>query len=181
MTATLDTKVPTKQGRIVQVIGAIVDVEFPSDALPEINNALTTNGGNINFYKPVFLASTTPISTKITEASSAQSGNVSFYQDVTLAAPGYAVTINAQGPQSGANFTGRGGNIDVKGNIVSGTYLQQYPQALTLDTTGADAGAPASGPGAITLGTSSANYVGGAGTAGLKSLTLVGQIGRAHV
>ena len=42
MTATLDTKVPTKQGRIVQVIGAIVDVEFPSDALPEINNALTT-------------------------------------------------------------------------------------------------------------------------------------------
>jgi hypothetical protein len=57
------------------------------------------------------------------------------------------VTINAQGPQSGANFTGRGGNIDVKGNIVSGTYLQQYPQALTLDTTGADAGAPASGPG----------------------------------
>mgnify|MGYP001764860228 CR=1 FL=1 len=42
-------------------------------------------------------------------ASSAQSGNVSFYQDVTLAAPGYAVTINAQGPQSGANFTGRGG------------------------------------------------------------------------
>ena len=90
-----------------------------------LNNALTTNGGNINFYKPVVLASTTPISTKITEASSAQSGNVSFYQDVTLAAPGYAVTINAQGPQSGANFTGRGGNIDVKGNIVSGTYLQQ--------------------------------------------------------
>ena len=42
MTATLDTKVPTKQGRIVQVIGAVVDVEFPSDALPEINNALTT-------------------------------------------------------------------------------------------------------------------------------------------
>ncbi len=42
MTATLDTKIPTKQGRIVQVIGAIVDVEFPSDALPEINNALTT-------------------------------------------------------------------------------------------------------------------------------------------
>ena len=27
MTATLDTKVPTKQGRIVQVIGAIVDVD----------------------------------------------------------------------------------------------------------------------------------------------------------
>lgn len=141
-----------------------------------LNNALTTNGGNINFYKPVVLASTTPISTKITEASGAKSGDVSFYRDVTLAAPGYAVTINAQGPQSGANFTGRGGNIDVKGNIVSGTYLQQYPQALTLDTTGADAGTPAIGPGAITLGTSSANYVGGTGTAGLKSLTLVGPL-----
>ena len=141
-----------------------------------LNNALTTNGGSINFYKPVVLANTTPISTKITEASGARSGDVSFHQDVTLAAPGYAVTINAQGPQSGSNFTGRGGNIDVKGNIVSGTYLQQYPQALTLDTTGADAGAPGTGPGAITLGTSSANYVGGTGTAGLKSLTLVGPL-----
>ena len=54
---------------------------------------------------------------------------MNFYQDLTLAAPGYSVTINAQGPQSGASFTGRGGNIDVKGNIVSGTYLVQYPQA----------------------------------------------------
>ncbi|MDE1654949.1 F0F1 ATP synthase subunit beta [Actinotignum schaalii] len=29
-------------GRITQVIGAVVDVEFPSDALPDINNALKT-------------------------------------------------------------------------------------------------------------------------------------------
>ena len=27
-------------GRIVQVVGAVVDIEFPPDALPEINNAL---------------------------------------------------------------------------------------------------------------------------------------------
>lgn len=141
-----------------------------------LNNALATNGGTINFYKPVTLANTTPISTKITEASAAKSGDVNFYQDVTLAAPGYAVTINAQGPQSGASFTGRGGNIDVKGNIVSGTYLVQYPQSLTLDTTGADAGTPSAGPGSITLGTSSANYVGGTGTTGLKSLTLTGPL-----
>ncbi|MDO4887477.1 MAG: F0F1 ATP synthase subunit beta [Actinomycetaceae bacterium] len=40
MTATLETTTGT--GRIVQVIGAIVDVEFPADALPEINNALIT-------------------------------------------------------------------------------------------------------------------------------------------
>jgi filamentous hemagglutinin family protein len=138
-----------------------------------LNNALATNGGDINFYKPTTLANTTPISTKITEASSSKSGNVTFYGDLTLAAPGYAVTINAQGPQSGASFTGRGGNIDVRGNIVSGTYLQQYPQALTLDTTGADA-TPSAGPGTITLGSSSANTIGGNGTAGLKSLSLVG-------
>ncbi|MCF2706618.1 F0F1 ATP synthase subunit beta [Arcanobacterium haemolyticum] len=40
------TATPTaaaNQGRVVQVIGAIVDVEFPSDALPEINNALITH------------------------------------------------------------------------------------------------------------------------------------------
>ncbi|MCI2029266.1 MAG: F0F1 ATP synthase subunit beta [Ancrocorticia sp.] len=42
MTATVDTKVRAGKGRIVQVIGAIVDVEFPSDALPEIDNALVT-------------------------------------------------------------------------------------------------------------------------------------------
>ena len=41
MSATVETT--TSQGRIVQVLGAIVDVEFPADALPEINNALTTN------------------------------------------------------------------------------------------------------------------------------------------
>lgn len=29
-------------GRIVQVVGAVVDIEFPPDALPDINNALTT-------------------------------------------------------------------------------------------------------------------------------------------
>jgi F-type H+-transporting ATPase subunit beta len=41
MTDTVETPV-VGQGRVVQVIGATVDVEFPSDALPEINNALVT-------------------------------------------------------------------------------------------------------------------------------------------
>ncbi|WP_124055240.1 F0F1 ATP synthase subunit beta [Arcanobacterium ihumii] len=41
MTAVEETqKVST--GRVVQVVGAVVDIEFPPDALPEINNALTT-------------------------------------------------------------------------------------------------------------------------------------------
>ena len=35
MSATVETT--TSQGRVVQVLGAIVDVEFPSDALPVIN------------------------------------------------------------------------------------------------------------------------------------------------
>ena len=44
MTATATEKpVDLSTGRIVQVIGAVVDVEFPPDALPEINNALTTD------------------------------------------------------------------------------------------------------------------------------------------
>lgn len=42
MTATVETATQRATGRIVQVIGAIVDVEFPADTLPEINNALTT-------------------------------------------------------------------------------------------------------------------------------------------
>ena len=40
MTATPDVQAGT--GRIVRVIGAIVDVEFAPDQLPELNNALTT-------------------------------------------------------------------------------------------------------------------------------------------
>lgn len=39
---------PLSDGRIVQVIGAVVDVEFPPDALPAINYALTTEAQNIN-------------------------------------------------------------------------------------------------------------------------------------
>lgn len=143
-----------------------------------LNAALATNGGNVDFYKATTLAHTTPISTKITESSASQSGNVTFWRDVTLAAPEYAVTINTQGPQNGGNFTGRGGNIEFKGNIASGAPaggLPQYPQALTLNTTGADTNTPVNGPGAIILGTAGAgNAVGGAGTAALKSLTLVG-------
>ncbi|WP_124039841.1 F0F1 ATP synthase subunit beta [Neoactinobaculum massilliense] len=34
---------PARTGRVVQVIGAVVDVEFPSDAMPELNNALVTD------------------------------------------------------------------------------------------------------------------------------------------
>ena len=33
-------------GKIVQVIGTVVDVEFPSDAMPSIFNALETNIGD---------------------------------------------------------------------------------------------------------------------------------------
>ncbi len=32
----------SSNGRVVQVVGAVVDIEFPPDALPEINNALIT-------------------------------------------------------------------------------------------------------------------------------------------
>src|SRR6476620_6162009 len=38
MTASTDTKVGT--GRVVRVIGPVVDAEFPRDAMPEIFNAL---------------------------------------------------------------------------------------------------------------------------------------------
>ncbi len=142
-----------------------------------LNNTLATNGGDVNFFKSTTLAHTTPISTKITESSGAQSGDVTFWQDVRLAAPEYAVTINTQGPQNGGNFTGRGGNIDFKGNITSVAppgLLPEYPQALILNTTGADTGTPAIGPGTITLGSSAANYIGGTGTQALRSLSLIG-------
>lgn len=35
-----DTSLKLANGRIIQVVGAVVDVEFPPDALPEINYAL---------------------------------------------------------------------------------------------------------------------------------------------
>ena len=40
MTATAETRTETGVGRVVRVIGPVVDVEFPRDAMPEIFNAL---------------------------------------------------------------------------------------------------------------------------------------------
>ena len=46
MTATLtendQTTAPAGHGRIARVIGPVVDIEFPADAIPEIYSALTT-------------------------------------------------------------------------------------------------------------------------------------------
>ncbi|MEV4621248.1 F0F1 ATP synthase subunit beta [Asanoa sp. NPDC049573] len=40
MTATVETETTTAVGRVVRVIGPVVDAEFPRDAMPEIYNAL---------------------------------------------------------------------------------------------------------------------------------------------
>ncbi len=46
--ATTATTVATKQGKIAQVIGPVVDVEFPGGDLPEINTALRISNPAIN-------------------------------------------------------------------------------------------------------------------------------------
>ena len=38
MTATAEPKTELKDGRVVAIYGPVVDVEFPPDALPEINH-----------------------------------------------------------------------------------------------------------------------------------------------
>ena len=38
------TAVANATGKVVQVTGAVVDIEFPPDQLPEIYNALTGTG-----------------------------------------------------------------------------------------------------------------------------------------
>src|SRR3954465_11369690 len=40
MTAAVDTATNKATGRVVRVIGPVVDAEFPRDAMPEIYNAL---------------------------------------------------------------------------------------------------------------------------------------------
>ncbi len=40
MTATANPETKLKDGRVVAIAGPVVDVEFPPDALPEINYAL---------------------------------------------------------------------------------------------------------------------------------------------
>ena len=40
MTATAEPTTALKEGRVVAIFGPVVDVEFPPDALPEINTAL---------------------------------------------------------------------------------------------------------------------------------------------
>ena len=49
MTATVENETATGTGRVARVIGPVVDVEFPAEAMPEIYYALqvdTTIGGN---------------------------------------------------------------------------------------------------------------------------------------
>lgn len=150
-----------------------------------LNAPLATNGGTVTFNKEAVLAHATPISTKITEASSAQSGSIVFEKNALLAAPGYSVSLDAQGPQRLGSYTGKGGNIQFKGDILSSAPpiplvnpLPQYAQALTLDTTGFST-TLANGPGDIILGTNSSNVVGGTSrtpgaVTAIKSLTLLG-------
>ena len=40
MTATAEPTTKAKEGRVVAIYGPVVDVEFPPDALPEINFAV---------------------------------------------------------------------------------------------------------------------------------------------
>ena len=40
MTATLENQTGTTTGRVVRVIGPVVDVEFPRNQVPELYNAL---------------------------------------------------------------------------------------------------------------------------------------------
>src|SRR5699024_7665192 len=43
VTITNEPEVQYKDGRVVSVAGPVVDVEFPSDAMPEINTQLTVS------------------------------------------------------------------------------------------------------------------------------------------
>ena len=43
MTATADTDTQTTTGRVVRVIGPVVDVEFPRNSVPELYTALTVD------------------------------------------------------------------------------------------------------------------------------------------
>src|SRR3981081_4504117 len=45
MSATANPSTPLATGKVVQVLGNVVDVEFPSDALPNINDALSVHIG----------------------------------------------------------------------------------------------------------------------------------------
>ena len=35
------------QGKVVQIIGAVVDIEFPQDSVPQVYDALTVSEGNL--------------------------------------------------------------------------------------------------------------------------------------
>lgn len=170
----------------ISSIAGALNIKFGATVLDSggrvtLNAPLATNGGDVIFFKDAVLAHATPISTKITENSSAQSGDIIFEKNTFLAAPGYAVSLDTQGPQSGGSYTGRGGNIEIKANIFSAspTNLPQYAQALTLDTTGYNDQIAMNGPGNIILGSGYTNVVGGSNlNAGqvdaIKSLTLLG-------
>ncbi|MBF0461859.1 MAG: filamentous hemagglutinin N-terminal domain-containing protein [Magnetococcales bacterium] len=161
-------------GKAISSISGKLNVDFGTTThtlgTTTLAGPVSTNGGNVNFYKNTSLAFATPVSTKVLDAVAGTSGNITFYQDVTLAAVGLSVAVSAQGAQSGASYVGNGGDIVFKGNIISGQAVglgTVWPQALTIDTTGVTSGA-------ITLGTNGRSNAVGTIASPLAGLTLAG-------
>ncbi|MBF0400039.1 MAG: filamentous hemagglutinin N-terminal domain-containing protein [Magnetococcales bacterium] len=185
VTFTLDAigDITLSSGKAISSIAGELNVNFGTSShnagTATLAGPVSTNGGYVNFYKATSLAHATPVSTKVLSAVFDTSGNITFHQDVTLAAVGLAVSVSAQGAQSGASYVGNGGTILFNGKIESGIptgIATAWPQALSVDTTGVSSGAITFGDGVgqDDVGTVALNTTFPAGNRPLASLTLAG-------
>ena len=104
---------------------------------------IATNGGSVDFYKPVLLSSAKPVATQVvapsptnpTAATTPDSGHVTFHRDVTLEGTS-SITIDTQSAlDDSQNYLRRGGNVIFHGTITS--LDAGSPRDLIINTTGA--------------------------------------------
>ncbi|MEG3640597.1 two-partner secretion domain-containing protein [Magnetococcus sp. PR-3] len=145
LTFAADNNVTLSSGYAISSTTGKLNVTFGSVSLTSgtatLEGSISTNGGDVVFYKASELAYATPITTSYIASNTNASGAITFHKDVSLKASGYSVTLATSGYLNGAVYEGAGGAIDFKGAVTSGAPSGTIiPQALTLQTSGTTAG-----------------------------------------
>lgn len=123
-----------KKGRVVSVMGPVVDLEFERGNLPEIMNAITINhkaeAGSVDINLTLEVAVHLGDNLVRTVAMSTTDGLVRGMEAVDTGAP---ITVPVGAPTLGRVFNVLGQPIDEAGDVTSEVNLPIHRQAPTFD------------------------------------------------
>ena len=117
-------------GKVVQIIGAVVDVEFYSDELPAIYNAVRVDDDELDMHLVLEVEQHLGSNTVRTVAMSSTDGLVRGTQAVDTGAP---ITVPVGDPCLGRVLNLLGEPIDGKGDVETETYAAIHRLAPSYD------------------------------------------------